>query len=303
MRTLLPIVALALTGAGATGGPSLRACDESCLLGITGDYLDALTSDDPSSAPFGPNLRATENGAVTPPGQGIWRTATGWQYRHSFVDPASGGIGVFGIVVEGDRKAFVTVRLKVDGRRIVESELMVAREGDFSLFNPQATQAKPVFGALPPPTDRQDRAHLVGIARRYFDGITRGDPSDVPFHPDCNRVENGFQTTNSPPRAGAGCAEGLRRFSYMQRYRELRFPVVDVRRGLVWAITAFDLPEQRRTVAIRGKPFEISPERQHLPRTLFLYELFKVEDGRIREIEAQMRNAPLGASMGWPERP
>jgi hypothetical protein len=59
------------------------------------------------------------------------------------------------------------------------------------------------------------------------------------------------------------------------------------------------MPQMTRTLLIRGKAVEINPERQHLPRTLFLFELFKVEDGQIREIEAVMRNMTLGADMGW----
>lgn len=285
--------------------PSATAqCDESCLLGMADAYMDALTANDAGSLPFATTVRSTENGVAMVPGKGIWTTATAWQYRHSFVDQHNGAIGVYGIVTEGtSRKAFVTIRLKVVGRRIAESEMLVAHEGDFSLFNPVETEAKPIFGEFVPADRQSSREQLMAIAHSYFDGITRGDASAVPFHPDCNRVENGFQTTNSPPRITASCSEGLQRFSYMHSYRELRFPVVDPARGLVWAITAFDLPLDRRTVTIRGKPFEITPERQHLPRTLFLYELFKIEGGRIRAIEAQMRDAPLGTSMGWAGKP
>ena len=73
------------------------ACDESYLLAIAGDYLDSLTANDPSGAPMASTLRATENGVVTPPGEGVWKTANAWNYRHTFVDPTTGGIGVFGI--------------------------------------------------------------------------------------------------------------------------------------------------------------------------------------------------------------
>jgi hypothetical protein len=64
-------------------------------------------------------------------------------------------------------------------------------------------------------------------------------------------------------------------------------------------VAVVDMPEMTRTLTIRGRPVEINPQKQHLPRTLFLCELFKVEDGRIRQIEAVMRNMPLGADVGW----
>jgi hypothetical protein len=291
------VIQLAAVGVAQAAAP----CDKRCLLGIAGEYLDSLTANDRAGAPFAADLRSTENGVATAPGQGVWTTAKMWSYRHTFVDPVTGGIGVFGVVAEdGDQKALISVRLKVVDRRITESELMVSRKGDFSLFGTGATDAKPSFRQTVAPEERSTRAELAAIARAYFTGITRADPSGVPFHPDCNRTENGVQTTNNPPRMMFSCAEGLRRFAYMQHFRDTRIPVIDTEHGLVWAITVFDMPVLKRTSTIRGKPYEISPELQRLPRSLMLYELFKVEGGRIREIEALMRDGPLGASNGWP---
>lgn len=276
-------------------------CNEGCLLGIAGRYLDAVSANDPAAAPLSSSLRATENAVPVKPGEGIWKSATGWTYRHSFVDAAKGGIGVFGVVNEGpDKQALVSVRLKVADGKIIESETLVTRPGEFALFNPAVTEAKAVFTNFVIPDQRATRAQLEAIVRSYFIGITHADPSHVPFHPDCNRVENGVQTTNAGGRLSASCAEGLYHFAYMQRFRELRFPVIDTRRGLVWAALAFDMPEMNRTVTRHGKAFEINPQKQHLPRTLFLFELFKVEGGKIRAIEAFMRNMPIGSEMGWP---
>lgn len=303
MMMMRPIQAFALAAlilAPARVEAAPAPCDESCMLTIADAYLGSLTANDPAGAPFATHVRWTENGREIAPATGIWQTATAWSYRHTFVDPQAGGIGVFGTVAEANgRKAIVAVRLKVVGRRITESELMVAREGDFGLFNTEPREQKPIFEQVLAPEDRSTRERLKAIAESYFTGISRSDPAIVPFHPDCNRVENGVQTTNDPPRMMFSCFESLRRFAYMQRHRETRFPVVDTRRGLVLAITAFDMPLMQLKTMIRGRPLEISPELQHLPRTLFLYELFKVEGGKIRQIEAEMRNEPLGASMGW----
>jgi hypothetical protein len=293
------IVAAALAALLSGGAQATTRCDEDCLLSVAGTYMDALGANDPSTVPFSPTLKSTENGAALAPGEGIWRSATGWLYRHTIVDPDSGGIAIYGTVTEGaGKRAILAARLKVAGGKIAESELLVSREGDFSLFNPLVGDALPILTRVEPVESRSTRAELAAIARSYFDGITHASAANVRFHPDCNRVENGVQTTNNANGAPS-CAEGMPRFGYMQRYRELRMPVIDTRRGLVWAITAFDLPVMRATKTIRGKPYEINPERQHLPRTLFLYELFKVERGRIRAIEAELRNAPLGATMGW----
>lgn len=301
MNRLTQVFALAaalLLPATAQAAPV--ACNESCMLDIADTYLGSLTANDMTGTPFATKVRWTENGKDIGAGEGIWKTATAWSYRHTIVDPEAGGIGVFGSVEEANgKKAIVAVRLKVVGKRITESEVLVAREGDFGLFNTDAVEAKPIFGQVLPVEDRVTRARLKAIAESYFNGISHADPRIAPFHPDCNRVENGVQTTNNPPRMTMSCYESLRRFTYMANHRETRFPVVDTRRGLVLAITAFDMPLMHSKTIIRGRPYEISPELQHLPRTLFLYELFKVEGGKIRQIEAEMRNAPLGASMGW----
>jgi hypothetical protein len=298
LNQALAFAALMLLPASAQAAAA--SCNESCMLDIADTYLGSLTANDLTGTPFAARVRWTENGKDIGAGQGIWKTATAWSYRHTIVDPEAGGIATFGSVREANGKnAIIAVRLKVAGKLITESEVMTSREGDFGLFNTDTVEAKPIFGQVLPVEDRVTRARLKEIAESYFQGISREDPTIVPFHPDCNRVENGVQTTNSPPRMMLSCYESLRRFKYMSNHRETRFPVVDTKRGLVLAITAFDMPVMRRTTTIRGRPHEISPEIQHLPRTMFLYELFKVDGGKIRQIEAVMRNESLGTSMGW----
>ena len=299
MRSAI-FAALTLAAAPVFAAGPVARCDENCLLETADTFMNALTADDPSTVPFASSLRSTENGAPVPPGKGIWLTGAAWSYRHTFVDHVTGQIGIFGSLLETDgTKAVVTVRLKVTDRKIGESEILLTRPGEAGLVSTQQTEAKPIFGTFVPPEYRSTRAQLAEIPRLYFEGIRHGDPTGVPFHPDCNRVENGVQTTDNPPRFSLSCPESLLRSAYMQTYREFRVPVIDTARGLVWAITAFDMPAMHSTTVIHGKPYEISPERQNLPRTLLLYELFKVEGGKIRAIEAQMRNVPLGAGTGW----
>jgi hypothetical protein len=152
------------------------------------------------------------------------------------------------------------------------------------------------------PADRRStRAELEAVPMAYFKAIMAGDPALIAVHPDAVRFENGVQTTSGQTRAAASISEGLRRLVYMQSVRQVRVPVVDIDRGLVFAVVAFDMPSMEKTLTIRGKPATISSAAQNLPRTLILYELFKVEGGLITGIEAVMRNAPVGADVGWPQ--
>ena len=242
-----------------------------------------------------------KTGVVTPTSAGIWASARGWSYRHTFVDPSSGTIGAFGSVHEDAGDALVSLRLKVIDRHITQSELLVCRKGDFALFEPRyAVDPNPLFTSFIPPDRRASRAELAAVPRRYLEAILKADPTRVAVHPDANRVEDGVQTTNNPVLNFPSLADSFSRLVYFHDIRQLRIPVVDTARGLVWLIVVVDMPEMTRTLEVRGKPVEINPQKQHLPRTLFLYELFKVEDGRIRQIEAVMRNMPLGADLGWP---
>lgn len=294
------LVAASVAGFLMAGAACAADCDRNCLLDIATRYADGLTAHTFEDVRFAPTLRATENAAVVPVDGGVFATAQGWRYRHTVVDAAAGQIVIFGTVSEGEPDAMVAIRLRVADRLIVESERMVVRAPDTRFFEPRAvSEARPVFEMSVPADQRLPRDALVAIANRYFDAISAGDPAAVPLHPDCNRYENGIRTTNSPPRF-ASCSEGIRRLIYMTKGRERRFPLVDPVRGLVLGIVAFDLPPMHETRTIRGKAVEFSPERQKLPRTLFLYELFRVDDGRIRAIEAVMMDRPLGDTLGWP---
>jgi hypothetical protein len=300
-RTAAILTASVFAPAIASEALPPQNCNEGCLLKIASQYMDALTANDPSSVPLAIDIRSTENGIDTPLTKGIWTTAVARSYRHTFVDPVSGQIGAFGTVREGaDMDAMLAIRLKVVDRKITESELLVTRKGDFSLYEPMwAAEAKPMFKAIVPEEHRSTRTELAAIPMKYFRAIMAGDPELVPVHPDAVRVENGSQTTSSPNRAMPSISEGLRRLVYMQSVRQVRVPVIDTTRGFVLAIVAFDLPKMNKTITVRGKPIQITSEARNLPRTLELYELFKVEDGLITGIEAVMRNAPFGTDMGW----
>lgn len=307
LKAIVAICVAMMGIASCAGVPRLsdltsQDCDEVCLNQMAGHYMDSLSAQYVSGALLADDIRMTENGVDVQPGEGIWSTATGWSYRHTFVDPQNDSVGIFGVIREaGGKDAIVAFRLKQEAGAFTESEALIIHEGDFPLFQTDHTRARAPFYMVVPEDKRSSRAELETIAEGYFKGLASGDPGELKFHPDCNRQENGFQTTNNPPRIVFSCRD-LYPFSYMHSYRTPDFPVVDVERGLVLGITAFDMPEATRDVSVRGKTFNINPERQRLPRTLFLYELFKVEDGQIMMIDAVLMNFEYGAEMGWGER-
>lgn len=293
---------LLLVFASAKTWASTKApdCSSGCLLNLVNHYLDAMTAHDASSLPFAAGLKATENGKKIQPGDGLlWKTAQAIVYRQTIVDPPAGQAVFFGVVKEAGGPALFVLRLAVAGGKITEAETMVARKGAHPIFNPDGLRTvKAVWTTPVPVEERLPRAELIKTANKYFDGIEKASADQIPFHPDCNRTENGVQTTNNDSNEfmQASCSAGIKAFTYIKKVRARRYPVVDEAHGIVLAIVQFDIPGNPASHAASGSLRSVLARS---PRTLALYELFKIDDGRIREIQAFMRNEPLGYSSGW----
>lgn len=233
-------------------------CDRACLKATLDQYLTAVVKHDPAAAPLFVGFRQTENAVVVRPGTGVWKSVTGLgKMQRRYLDAVSGQAGYFGIVEEGSNLAIVTVRVKVENRKITEAEWLMARKGDPGLNGPAtATQAAGNFfepdnlvaNAPPdrtlPKAERLSREALIAITNSYFDGLTGRDGSLIIAHPGCTRLENGNTVTGRAGRGGgkgqeavSDCTSGLTNFSAMVAAR--RYPVVDEEAGAVLAIGVF----------------------------------------------------------------
>ena len=294
--TILKRLALTLLLAGATANAwaaaKTAACSSECLLDLVNHYLDAMIAHDASALPFAPGLKATENGKVIQPGEGMWKTAQAFLYRHTVADPSAGQAAFFGVVKEEEGQALLVIRLAVADGKITEAETMVARKGAHPNSNPDRLRTVAGIWTSPvPQEDRLSRTRLMEIADSYFEGLEKHSAEAVPFHPDCNRTENGTRTTNTDPEPNwSSCSKGFKEMTAIKKVRERRYPVVDEKRGLVLSISVFDIvPDLPNSVTGSNDP----------PLSMLLYELFKIDDGRIREIEGFMRDEPPGFSNGW----
>jgi len=90
------------------------------------------------------------------------------------------------------------VRLKVEKRQITEVEEisydgMLGGTAASSLHLPDR-----VFDTVLPEDERSSREELFGIATKYFDAVSRTlDYHEVPWGPECERIELGTFTVNS----------------------------------------------------------------------------------------------------------
>ncbi|MFX1277832.1 MAG: hypothetical protein ACFFA3_00340 [Promethearchaeota archaeon] len=245
------------------------------------------------------NYKATENGDPLILGEGIWQTVRTIILRKSFVDASENQAGFWGVLEEiGGEKALFVLRLKIIDNRITEIETLLSRKGCHPLFSPDTARNNPLWDILIPESDRLTRKELIRIADGYFEGIEKSDGSIVMLHPDCQRKENGIKTTNNSNLLNFSTQAGLYRMDYIKKVRERRYPIVDIDRGIVWGIAVFDIPGTN----IKNEQLPDGSVQQELrtkPRSLLLHEMFKIEDGLIRDINAFMTNAPLNATHGW----
>jgi hypothetical protein len=289
------------------------ACDRACLYGFVDKYLDALSRKDASRAPWAPDVRFTENNVELSIGDGLWGTVSGVDdYRLRFADPQNGQVGVFSTVTESGVPSTLAARLKVEAGKITELETIVLRIADMPpLVGTENPFSKGSFGRRPileqdvPVNLRRPRERLISVADGYFDTLQLNDGQlFTEFDPACDRFENGVKTTNNAAKplgeySALGCAEQFRLgvYRYDDRLRARRFPLVDEERGLVLAMGFIDHSGRLGTYQLTDGRTAESPVRR--PHSFHLMELFKVVDGKLRQIEAVFITVPYNMPSPW----
>jgi hypothetical protein len=293
--------------------PAPVACNRACLEGYVDRYLDAMETNTVSPDLFGRDLKFTENGVRLPlGGEGLWFGMSGkGSYKFYVPDTETQQVAFIGTLREGGKSTTdgtlvaVALRLKIAKDRIAEVEQLVIRPetplGGAAAtappprFPPAAEGIEkmgaphPVYAEVIPEARRPSREDMIKTANYYFAGLQRNDGKGYyPFTDDCERIENGMKTTNNPQRDPAtgqtvvrGCKkqfeESLK--GIVSRIRDRRFVAVDRERGIVFAFGFFD--------------------HYNINWTWQLAELFKVENGQIRRIEAVFLRGPFGINSGW----
>jgi hypothetical protein len=282
-------------------------------------YLNAVIKHDPAAAPLVVGFRQTENALNVRPGSGVWETVTGLGgMQRRYVDAVTGQAAYYGIVLEGEESAIVTIRVRIENRKLTEAEWYLARANDpglngqrqsgrppANLFNPEYLTANPPPQRVVPPAQRLPRETLQAITNSYFDAITSHDGSIALTHPGCGRVENGspappgrFLPPLSRPTAEAGatptapaaptgapandCVGGLQNFNASMVVAR-RIPLIDEEAHAVLAMAVF--------IRRPGSP---------TPRNVFS-EWFFIDEEKIRTIYTAMFYPPPELAVpNWP---
>ena len=304
-RVTAVVFALAmLTGLGATclvraaepmsiapAVPNSSQCARHCLLGLLTQYTEALTDNDVSKLPLSANVRATSNGVATQVGHGeVWGSVARIPFRRAFVDPVSGSAVFYGTLTntptrDGARWFFYVARLAVANGKITEVE-EVSYDGGLGNTTAAALSLPDrLFDTYLPAEERVSREQLMNIANQYFDAVSHDvDYHTVPWHPECERIELGVFTVNALMNSGS-CGGEFKNPAVKWNVKNRRFYIADPERGVVLAIGNFTTP----------------PEYPHNNGSV-VFEVFKVQDGLIRQIEAFFRgNGQLHS--GWGSGP
>lgn len=273
-------------------------------------YLDALEAKRPSGLAWADDAIFSENNVRLEIGDGLWNTISARRrgYDLKAADPATGQVSWFGIVEEHGVPAIMALRLCVKMGEIAEAETIVCRKVDLSPFPGIDTYVAPRARMLAnvPPSQRRPRERMIAVANGYFDTLQLNDGTlHAEFTDDCERIENGVQTTNNPeafgdyPIAGLGCAEQFRtgHFRFDDRLRDRRFPLVDEEKGLVLAGGFID--HTGRLVDLTWTDGTPARSVFHYPHSFVLLELFKIVDGKIAGVEAVFVTVPYNMVSAW----
>jgi hypothetical protein len=339
---LIAIAGAAVLMAGAAFGQAKSgACDPGCLEGLVDRYIDALIAHDPKALPVTARMKMTENGQRLDPGDGFWRTAIGkGTYRIFVTDPQAGEVAFMGTMREAPPPAapipvVVAIRLKVENRQISEIETFVVRNTQAAASLERMGATNPIFSEAIPAAERASRADLIRIANMYYTGLEKNDgKGNYPFTDDCNRIENGVQTTNNPnyrtssmfaaaapagrggrggkgkqappppPEpvnpAAMGCKAGFETgyFHFVTRVRDRRFVAVDPEHGLVFSYVFYDYAsgKAQNVTLSDGRTITAGPKR---PWSFEVAQVFRIEKSKIREVEAILEQVPYGMQSGW----
>jgi hypothetical protein len=303
-----PLASILALGALALGAQpaAAQACDADCLLKLADSTVAAVAAKDYRRLPWADPVRFTENNVSLMIGDAWWGS-TGSNVgpkAFSLADPQTGNVVWFGTIWDHDEPSFGAIRLKAADGKISELELIAARLrwpipfGDPKAFTIPASMTAPVKEA-----DRRPRERLIDLADAYLATKQRNNGALLAdFAPGCAMMENGVRITSVEsdfkPRA-TDCASVFRAglFAPVERIRDRRFPIVDVERGLVLAISVQDLPTREKTfMTTDGK--KVAVKREY-PMSRLVAELVRIEGDRIVRAEGVAASLPYRMPTPW----
>lgn len=314
-KNLLAIMLLAMVAISPTlvRAASLINCKTRiCYDRLVDDYLAALVAHDPGRIAFAADARFVENIKATKIGDGLWKSASAApaSFKIYVPDPVSGQVGFMGVMQEAGKPILLGLRLQVFEGHVIQAEHVIARDLNAdSLANLQT--ARPIFAKVTSASMRMPRYAIKGIAYAYYDALDFNDGELAPMGRDCERHENGRQSSGSrapvtpkTPQPNYSAMDCTRQFStgmmgYIDNIDNIRVLAVDPVTGLAFGLSHFHHSMKNHVFPIRGVPGVTQREVNNPPFDLPAAHIFKISDGKIHQIEAMGFLAPYNSPSGW----
>jgi hypothetical protein len=285
---------------------SAGSCDEACLIGLADQTMEAIARQDYRSLPWAEPTRFTENNVPLMIGDAWWGSAgeTVGTKAFALADETTGNVVWIGTIWDHDEPSFGAVRLQAPDGRIEAMEVIAGRTPwPMPFGDPRSFTLSPVMDRALPQAERRSRERLIDLADAYLATKQRNNGTLMAdFAPGCAMLENGVQVTGvesdyTPRRKDCASVfrEGL--FQPVERVRDRRFPVVDVGRGLVLAITVQDMPTRETTFRTTGGR-SVAVKRE-FPGSRLVAELIKIEGDTVVRSEGVSTFLPYRAPTPW----
>jgi hypothetical protein len=287
---LLPLLLSLGSLAAADAAKPAESCDRACLRELLDGYMAAVFKHDPGAAPLSAHHVATDNTAEVRNGEGFWKNVNGYgEVQNRYLDAKNESAAFYGLVKQDGKDQMVSVRIKVEGRKIWEAEWLVAGPPDGGSSgalapDPEALIKHPPPTGVSPAGERSSRFMLISIANDYFQSVQDHDGSWIPNDPGCAQKSGPIA---SVPRHADICHDNFGIFKGVTKDLALRrFPVVDEEAGMVLGIAVF-----QRYAGV--------PRQDNL-----VHEYFLIRKDLIKDIWTSTYYLPKGSPVtsGWENR-
>lgn len=221
------------------------------MVAIMESYTEAIIEKNPQGLPLAADCRATYNGKECPVGENpLWKNTLIIKQRQTFIDPVSGEMVFFGVMSNEPREMnetfpvntyvyskqyLATIRLKVVKEEITEIEELTIDQRLRYFYADSAEVSLPdlEFEIPVPEEERATREELIELVETYWDCAEKRQPAEaLKVHPDAQRYENGYCTTNHS-NSFRGDFKHNKNFRWDVPDNSRLYPVVDPVRGLV----------------------------------------------------------------------
>jgi len=292
---------------------SAKGCDYACLTSFVDKYLTALAAHDPKQLPLAAHVKFTENTIPLTLGDALWGTISGLgSYKVYFADPQAGQVGCETTIRENGTPAILVLRLQVVDRKITEVETIVRRGAEPAQNLEKLGGPNAAFLQLLAASEKSSRQDMINDTNLYFEGIVHLSGDMVPFDDKCNRILDGTQDTNNPSYnegwghgsfnpAAMSCRDNMNTkiWAYIKSVNPRRILIVDEKMGIVFGFFMFNHPGTVKEADVPGVGKIPMPPSALRPFSVEVAEFFKIQNGKIRQIEGVQLALPYKQPTGW----